>query len=64
VAEDDVDGLGGGDEGEDTHLGTAAGAEHWEHLVDAGEDPERNEPLGAFYVTEKDLRPLLEEGGF
>lgn len=25
---------------------------------------ERKEPLGAFYVTEKDLRPLLEEGGF
>jgi predicted metal-dependent phosphoesterase TrpH len=27
-------------------------------------DSERHEPLGAFYVTEKDLRPLLEEGGF
>jgi hypothetical protein len=30
VAEDDVHGLGCGDEGEDTHLGTAAGAEPWE----------------------------------
>jgi len=25
-------------------------------------DPERNEPLGAFYVTEKDVQPLLDEG--
>ena len=27
-------------------------------------DLERNDPLGAFYVTEGDVRQLLEEGGF
>jgi predicted metal-dependent phosphoesterase TrpH len=35
-------------------------------VISGGSDwhaPERQEPLGAFYVTEKDLRPLLEEGG-
>jgi hypothetical protein len=36
VAEDDVDGLGRGAEGEDAHLGAAAGAEQREGLVDAG----------------------------
>ena len=44
MAEDGVDGLGCGDEGEDAHLGAAAGAEQWEDLVDAGEEAR---PAGA-----------------
>ena len=37
VAEDEVHGLGSGNEGEDAHLGAAAGAAEREDLVDAGE---------------------------
>ena len=36
VAEEDVHGLGCGEEGEDAHLGAAAGAEPREGLVEAG----------------------------
>ena len=38
VCEDGVDGLGGGDEGEDTHVGAAVGAGEGKDLVDAGEE--------------------------
>ena len=38
VAENGVNGLGGGDEGEDAHVGAAVGAGEGEDLVDAGEE--------------------------
>jgi hypothetical protein len=38
VGEDGIDGLGGGDEGEDAHVAAAAGAGEGEDLVDAGEE--------------------------
>jgi hypothetical protein len=38
VAEDGIDGLGSGDEGDDAHVGAAVGAEQGEDLVDAGEE--------------------------
>jgi hypothetical protein len=45
VAEDGVYGFGCGDEGEDVHLGAAAGAEHGEDLVDAREEASRTRSL-------------------
>jgi hypothetical protein len=38
VGEDGIDGLGGGDEGEDAHVGAAVEAGEGEDLVDAGEE--------------------------